>query len=149
MEKKKSKIIEGLEKYLRETPEEQLKKDWEELEKYNQFGPDMEECLSRARARILDNMREEARALQIEEAAKALIGDDAKLIEVFRQGAEWSDDNPVNKWRLSELEQPDGERIVIAYDGNIASAEKYAKVYKAFIWCYLEDILPKKMLNKC
>lgn len=84
MEKKKSKIIEGLEKYLRETHEEQLKKDWEELEKYNQFGPDMEECLSRARARILDNMREESRALQIEEAAKAVIGDDAKLIEVFR-----------------------------------------------------------------
>ena len=78
MEKKKSKLIEGLEKYLRETPEEQLKKDWEELEKYNQSGPDMEECLSIARARILDNMREEDRSLQIEEAAKAVMGDDGK-----------------------------------------------------------------------
>ena len=41
----KSKIIQGLEDYLNNTPPEQLKKDWAELEKYNQFGPNIEDCL--------------------------------------------------------------------------------------------------------
>lgn len=42
---KKSKLIQSLEDYLNNTPPEQLKKDWEELEKYNQYGPNIEDCL--------------------------------------------------------------------------------------------------------
>lgn len=41
----KSKIIQGLEDYLNNTTPEQLEKDWAELEKYNQFGPNIEDCL--------------------------------------------------------------------------------------------------------
>lgn len=41
----KSKLIQSLEEYLNNTPPEQLAKDWAELEKYNQYGPSMEDCL--------------------------------------------------------------------------------------------------------
>lgn len=43
--KKKSELIQGLEEYINNTTPEQLKKDWAELEKYNQFGPNIEDCL--------------------------------------------------------------------------------------------------------
>lgn len=40
-----SDLIIGLKKYLDETSPEQLKKDWEELEPYNQYGPEMIDSL--------------------------------------------------------------------------------------------------------
>ena len=40
-----SDLIIGLQKYLDETSPEQLKKDWEELEPYNQEGPEMIDSL--------------------------------------------------------------------------------------------------------
>lgn len=49
MEKKKSKLIQGLEDYLNNTSEEQLKKDWAELEQYNQYGPEVKDCLELGR----------------------------------------------------------------------------------------------------
>lgn len=42
---KKHEILEALEDYFNNTPPEQLKKDFEELEKYNQYGPTIDECL--------------------------------------------------------------------------------------------------------
>lgn len=42
---KKSKLIQRLEEYINNATPEQLEKDWAELEKYNQFGPNMEDCL--------------------------------------------------------------------------------------------------------
>lgn len=45
MEHKKSKLIQGLEDYFNNTSEEQLKKDWAELEQYNQYGPEVQDCL--------------------------------------------------------------------------------------------------------
>lgn len=41
-----SKLIQGLYDYLNNTSPEQLEKDWKELEKFNQYGPDIEECLN-------------------------------------------------------------------------------------------------------
>lgn len=32
-------ILQKLEEYFRNTPKEQLDKDWEELKKYNEIGP--------------------------------------------------------------------------------------------------------------
>ena len=40
-----SKLIHGLQDYFNNTSPEQLEKDWKELEKFNQYGPDIEECL--------------------------------------------------------------------------------------------------------
>lgn len=42
---KKSRLLESLKKYLKETPPEKLKKDFEELEPYNEIGPDVEEYM--------------------------------------------------------------------------------------------------------
>lgn len=45
-------IIIGLQKYFDETSPEQLKKDWEELEQYNQHGPEMIDTLELSRLRL-------------------------------------------------------------------------------------------------
>lgn len=38
-------LLQGLEEYFRNNPKEQLDKDWEELKKYNEIGPDVDEYL--------------------------------------------------------------------------------------------------------
>lgn len=38
-------LLQGLEEYFRNTSKEQLDKDLEELEKYNEIGPDVNEYL--------------------------------------------------------------------------------------------------------
>lgn len=38
-------LLQGLKEYFRNTPKEQLDKDLEELEKYNEIGPDVNEYL--------------------------------------------------------------------------------------------------------
>lgn len=45
-----------------------------------------------------------------------------------------------NIWHNSVEEQPDGKRMVLTYDGLIATVDRYVKV-TAPKWCYLEDIL--------
>lgn len=47
-------ILQALQDYLDNASPEQLEKDWEELEQYNQYGPDMEELLEKARNRIIN-----------------------------------------------------------------------------------------------
>lgn len=59
MANKKSKLIQALDDYFANTSEEQLKKDWEELEQYNQYGPDIEECLELGRQHCIEMMKEE------------------------------------------------------------------------------------------
>ena len=62
----RSKLIQGLEEYFANTSEEQLKKDWEELEQYNQYGPDMEECLKLGRQHCIEMMKEEELGILID-----------------------------------------------------------------------------------
>lgn len=38
-------LLQKLEEYFRNTPKEQLDKDWEELKEYNEISPDMDEYL--------------------------------------------------------------------------------------------------------
>ena len=38
-------ILQKLEEYFKNTHKEQLDKDWEELKKYNEIGPDVDEYL--------------------------------------------------------------------------------------------------------
>ena len=38
-------LLQGLDEYFRNTPKEQLDKDWEELKKYNEIGPDVDEYI--------------------------------------------------------------------------------------------------------
>lgn len=45
-------LLQKLEEYFRNTPKEQLDKDWEELKKYNEIGPDIDEYLKSAKESI-------------------------------------------------------------------------------------------------
>ena len=55
----RSKLIQGLQDYLNNTSPEQLKKDWQELEQFNQYGPDIEECLKLGKQHCIEMMKEE------------------------------------------------------------------------------------------
>ena len=59
-----SKLIQGLQDYLDNISPEQLEKDWKELEKFNQYGPDIEECLNLGEQHCIEMMKEEDSSLK-------------------------------------------------------------------------------------
>lgn len=59
-----SKLIQGLQDYLENTSPEQLEQDWKELEKFNQYGPDVEECLNLGKQHCIEMMKEEDKSLK-------------------------------------------------------------------------------------
>ena len=61
-----SKLIQGLQDYLYNTSPEQLEQDWKELEKFNQYGPDIEECLNLGEQHCIEMMKEEDESLKME-----------------------------------------------------------------------------------
>ena len=60
----RSKLIQGLQDYLENTSPEQLEQDWKELEKFNQYGPDVEECLNLGKQHCMEMMKEEDKSLK-------------------------------------------------------------------------------------
>ena len=66
MNERASKLIQGLQDYLDNASPEQLEKDWEELEQYNQYGPDMEECLELGRQHCMEMMKDEELGMLID-----------------------------------------------------------------------------------
>ena len=60
----RSKLIQGLQDYLDNTSPEQLEQDWKELEKFNQYGPDIEECLNLGEQHCIEMMEEEDSSLK-------------------------------------------------------------------------------------
>ncbi len=61
-----SKLLQGLQDYLDNTSPEQLEQDWKELEKYNQYGPDMEECLKLGKQHCMEMMKNEELGILID-----------------------------------------------------------------------------------
>ena len=59
-----SKLIQGLQDYLDNTSPEQLEQDWKELEKFNQYGPDIEECLNLGKQHCIEMIKEEDSSLK-------------------------------------------------------------------------------------
>lgn len=59
-----SKLIQGLHDYFNNTSPEQLEKDWKDLNKFNQYGPDIEECLELGRRHCIEMMKEEYLSLK-------------------------------------------------------------------------------------
>ena len=59
-----SKLIQGLQDYFYNTSPEQLEQDWKELEKFNQYGPDIEECLNLGKQHCIKMMKEEDSSLK-------------------------------------------------------------------------------------
>ena len=60
----RSKLIQCLYNYLNNTSPEQLEQDWKELEKFNQYGPDIEECLKLGTQHCVEMMKEEDELLK-------------------------------------------------------------------------------------
>ena len=60
----RSKLIQDLYDYLNNTSPEQLEQDWKELEKFNQYGPDIEECLNLGKQHCMEMMKEEDKSLK-------------------------------------------------------------------------------------
>ena len=60
----RSKLIQDLYDYLNNTSPEQLEQDWKELEKFNQYGPDIEECLNLGKQHCIEMMKEEDSSLK-------------------------------------------------------------------------------------
>ena len=60
----RSKLIQGLQDYLENTSPEQLEQDWKELEKFNQYGPDIEECLKLGKQHCVEMMTKEDESLK-------------------------------------------------------------------------------------
>ena len=65
-----SKLIQGLQNYFDNTSPEQLEQDWKELEKFNQYGPDIEECLNLGEQHCIEMMKEEDESLKMEKTNK-------------------------------------------------------------------------------
>lgn len=89
MSNKKHPVIQGLEEYLNNTPPEQLKKDFAELEKYNQFGPNIEDCLNRSEAHckaVMAVMNEEVPILEDSTLTEA---DVRKVIGLFHESNDY------------------------------------------------------------
>ena len=61
---KRSKLIQGLQDYFDNTSTEQLEKDWKDLDKFNQYGPDIEECLELGKQNCIKMMKEEDLSLK-------------------------------------------------------------------------------------
>lgn len=59
-----SKLIQGLQDYFNNTSPEQLEKDWKDLDKFNQYGPDIEECLELGKQHCMEMMKEEDLSLK-------------------------------------------------------------------------------------
>lgn len=59
-----SKLIQGIHDYFDNTSPEQLEQDWKELEKFNQYGPDIEECLNLGEQHCIEMMKEEDSSLK-------------------------------------------------------------------------------------
>ena len=74
------------------------------------------------------------------------------LAKAFRDGAVWSDKNPVNVWH-DVSEEPKINEDVVLYDccGNFIAEffdgsvtwRNIVLYYKATIWAYVKDLLPK------
>ena len=60
----RSKLIQDLQDYFDNTSPEQLEQDWKELEKFNQYGPNIEECLKLGKQHCVEMMTEEDESLK-------------------------------------------------------------------------------------
>lgn len=60
----RSKLIQGLQDYFYNTSPEQLEQDLKELEKFNQYGPDIEECLNLGKQHCIEMMKQEDYSLK-------------------------------------------------------------------------------------
>lgn len=117
MSKQVSELIEGLEEYLEQTSEAELRRDLERLEMWNRIGPDvMEYFKSIEQQQVVATMREEVPVLESSSLSEA---DVRHIIEVYRES-----DKYFNKKIEEERDANGGSRLAIhLLDGIIDARE--------------------------
>lgn len=86
-DKKQSDLVQGLKDHFNNTPPEQLAKEFDELEKWNQIGPDVPDYFKGLKQqRVIDKMREEVPVIESSGLSEA---DVRHVIELYRESAEY------------------------------------------------------------
>ena len=122
MSKQVSNLIEGLQEYFEQTPQDELNRDFERLEKFNQIGPDvMEYFKSIEQQKVVATMREEVPVLESSSLSEA---DVRHVIEIFQESSKYFD-----KKIEDEREANDGSRLAIYLLDGVVDAKELAIQY--------------------
>ena len=122
MSKKASDLLEGLKEYFEQTPQDELNRDFERLEMFNQIGPDvMEYFKSIEQQKVIATMREEVPVLE----SSSLSEEDVRhVIEIFRESSKYFD-----KKIEEERETNGGSRLGIHLLDGVVDANELAIQY--------------------
>lgn len=122
MSKQVSNLIEGLQEYFEQTPQDELNRDFERLEKYNEIGPDvMEYFKSIEQQKVVATMREEVPVLESSSLSES---DVRNIIDVYRESSEY-----FNKKIEEEREANGGSRLAIHLFDGVIDAKELAVQY--------------------
>ncbi len=105
-------MLKKLQEYLNNTSQEQLERDWAELEKYNQFGPEVEEVLRWQLESLIER--------QINEAMK-----ETNLLDEVNYLIEYKNDNRLGeKLQVFKINLRDKIVNLITKEWETSSTEK-------------------------
>lgn len=122
MSKQVSNLIEGLQEYFEQTPQDELNRDFERLEMFNQIGPDvMEYFKSIEQQKVIATMREEVPVLESSSLSES---DVRHVIEIFRESSKY-----FNKKIEEEREANGGSRLAIHLLDGVIDAKELAIQY--------------------
>lgn len=164
-----SDIIIALQKYLDETSPEQLKKDWEELEQYNQYGPEMIDSLELSRSQYIAENQKDCPPEFLKDVKKI-----SKTIEQLKKENNELRNKLKNVWHTSD-EKPEiykdkisGNKLVtyclcifwydgwhsslcyVNEDGTVTEVNngKTFSIESFEYWAYDYDLIPDNLDNK-
>lgn len=121
-DKKQSDLVQGLKDHFNNTPPEQLAKEFDGLEKWNQIGPDVLDYFKGLKQqRVIDKMREEVPVLESSSLSEA---DVRHVIELFQESSKY-----FNKKIEEERDANDGSQLVIDLLDGIVDAKELAIQY--------------------
>ena len=112
-----SDLVQGLKDHFNNTPPEQLAKEFDELEMWNQIGPDVHDYFKELKQqKVVDKMREEVPVYETSSLSEA---DVRHVIELYQQSAEY-----FGKKIDDERDADGGSQLVVdLLDGTIDSRE--------------------------
>lgn len=121
-DKKQSDLVQGLKDHFNNTPPEQLAKEFDGLEKWNQIGPDVLDYFKGLKQqRVIDKMREEVPVLESSSLSEA---DVRHVIELFQESSKY-----FNKKIEEERDTNGGSQLVIDLLDGIVDAKELAIQY--------------------
>lgn len=125
-EKKQNNSVQGLNDYFNNTPQEQLEKEFNELEKWNRIGPNVLNYLDYFKGfmqqKVIDKMHEEVPVL---ESISSLSEADVRhVIELFQESSKY-----FNKKIEDERDANGGSQLAIDLLDGIIDAKELAVQY--------------------